>query len=261
MSQMNNDAPKYCLLARKVSSVVLSVSAIMPFVLFCTRCIRGNKPSEMSVHMFAASTQPGWQHIKGIALGTGQARMESRSASIQCREEQKDMSESTSNLALIERSLFEDESHLTHSDLDLEKGRQLLASSMPILYGKRTKLQETINAGTSPPDSAPTIQVSQPGPHNEDGPPSKRTRSAKKQESRHSQQHLSQGTQGSSVNLQNGVPSIPHTHLNTPSSSNTQNSTRSPNRKRKNFASCRYRTSYPYHQPSSFKLARKQRLE
>eukprot|EP00983_Pelagomonas_calceolata_P068879 1150118-Pelagomonas_calceolata.AAC.1 len=42
--------------------------------------------------------------------------------------------------------------------------------------------------------------------------PSKCTRSAKKQESRHSQQHLSQTTQGPSVNQQNGAPSIPHTH-------------------------------------------------
>eukprot|EP00983_Pelagomonas_calceolata_P009625 311168-Pelagomonas_calceolata.AAC.1 len=45
-------------------------------------------------------------------------------------------------------------------------------------------------AGSSPPENAPTIQASQPSPHSEDsrdGPPSKRTRSAKKQTSRHSQ--------------------------------------------------------------------------
>eukprot|EP00983_Pelagomonas_calceolata_P021414 671001-Pelagomonas_calceolata.AAC.1 len=47
---------------------------------------------------------------------------------------------------------------------------------------------ETTHAGSSPPDNSLTIQACQPSPHSEDPgdePPSKRTRLAKKQESRH----------------------------------------------------------------------------
>eukprot|EP00983_Pelagomonas_calceolata_P005070 165021-Pelagomonas_calceolata.AAC.1 len=69
---------------------------------------------------------------------------------------------------------------------------------------------ETTNAGISPHLNASTIHASLPGPHTEDprdGPPSKRTRSSKKQESRHPQQHLSQNTQGSvSINKMACLP-------------------------------------------------------
>eukprot|EP00983_Pelagomonas_calceolata_P054973 1143910-Pelagomonas_calceolata.AAC.2 len=104
---------------------------------------------------------------------------------------------------------------------------------------------------------APNIRANLPSPQTElpeDGPPSKRTHSTKRHNSRFMPQQCSQGISGSNANYndadcthtgpdyfytaatsQNGTPSSPLTHPNTPNSPNTQVGSHNPRKKRKNL--------------------------